>query len=264
MFLIRNSEIGIRNCDSLSRYPDAPMRHPERSEGSSYVVALGFVLVCAISAFAAPKSASAYYGDAAFQYIENRLPTAEITCNEGLQYYPNDQKLQMLLDRIHEAKNEQQNENKKNDPKNDQNQDQNNQDQNQDQNQDKQNQDQNKDQQNQDQQNQNQNGDQSSSSAQNDQNQDQQNQGQNGQSSSSQGGDSSDSNGGAGEQPQQPEQSEGNSSDSNGGEPEQRPLQPGEMTPEEAAQLLKDFDEQNGERKPWKPVRGQVRPAKDW
>ena len=165
MFLIRNSEIGIRNCDSLSRHPDAPMRHPESRngvrdklrEGSSYVVAWGFVLVCAISAFAAPKSASAYYGDAAFQYIENRLPTAEITCNEGLQYYPNDQKLQMLLDRIHEAKNEQQNENKKNDPKNDQNQDQNNQDQNQDQNQDKQNQDQNKDQQNQDQQNQNQN-----------------------------------------------------------------------------------------------------------
>ena len=222
-------------------------------------VALGFVLVCAISAFAAPKSASAYYGDAAFQYIENRLPTAEITCNEGLQYYPNDQKLQMLLDRIHEAKDEQKNENKKNDPKNDQNQDQNNQDQNQD----KQNQDQNKDQQNQDQQNQNQNGDQSSSSAQNDQNQDQQNQGQNGQSSSSQGANSSDSNGGAGEQ-QQAEQSEGNSSDSNGGEPEQQPLQPGEMSPEEAAQLLKDFDEQNGERKPWKPIRGQVRPAKDW
>jgi len=232
---------------------------------SSLVFRLSSVtLFLASAAFAAPKSASAYYGDAAFQYIENRLPTAEITCNEGLQYYPNDQKLQMLLDRIHEAKNEQQNENKKNDPKNDQNQDQNNQDQNQDQNQDKQNQDQNKDQQNQDQQNQNQNGDQSSSSAQNDQNQDQQNQGQNGQSSSSQGGDSSDSNGGAGELPQQPEQSEGNSSDSNGGEPEQQPLQPGEMTPEEAAQLLKDFDEQNGERKPWKPVRGQARPAKDW
>ena len=264
MFLIRNSEIGIRNCDSLSRHPEPPLRHPERSEGSSYVVALGFVLLFAVVALAAPKSASAYYGDAAFQYIENRLPTAEITCNEGLQYYPNDQKLQLLLDRIHEAKDEQKNENKKNDPKNDKNQDQNNQDQNQDQNQDKQNQDQNKDQQNQDQQNQNQNGDQSSSSAQNDQNQDQQNQGQNGQSSSSQGGDSSDSNGGAGEQPQQPEQSEGDSSDSNGGEPEQQPLQPGEMTPEEAAQLLKDFDEQNGERKPWKPVRGQARPAKDW
>ena len=121
---------------------------------SSLVIRLSSVtLFLASVAFAAPKSASAYYGDAAFQYIENRLPTAEITCNEGLQYYPNDQKLQMLLDRIHEAKNEQQNENKKNDPKNDQNQDQNNQDQNQDQNQDKQNQDQNKDQQNQDQQN---------------------------------------------------------------------------------------------------------------
>ena len=235
-------------------------------EGSSYIMSLLFVMLFAVVAFAAPKSASAYYGDAAFQYIENRLPTAEITCNEGLQYYPNDQKLQMLLDRIHEAKDEQKNENKKNDPKNDQNQN----DQNQDQNQDKQNQDQNKDQQNQDQQNQdqnqNQNGDQSSSSAQNDQNQDQQDQGQNGgQSSSSQGGESSDSNGGAGEQPQQPEQSEGNSSDSNGSDQEQpQPLAPGELTPEEAAQLLKDFDEQNGERKPWKPIRGQARPARDW
>ena len=228
---------------------------------SPWSVAIGTMMLLSVAAFAAPKSASAYYGDAAFQYIENRLPTAEITCNEGLQYYPNDQKLQMLLDRIHEAKNEQQNENKKNDPKNVQNQDQNNQDQNQD----KQNQDQNKDQQNQQNQdqNQNQNGDQSSSS-QNDQNQDKQDQGQNGGQSSSSQSQSSDSNGGAGEQPQQPEQSEGNSSDSNGGEPEQQPLAPGEMTPEEAAQLLKDFDEQNGERKPWKPVRGQVRPAKDW
>ena len=210
-------------------------------------------LFLAVSAFAAPKSASAYYGDAAFQYIENRLPTAEITCNEGLQYYPNDQKLQMLLDRIHEAKDEQKNENKKNDPKNDQNQN----DQNQDQNQDKNNQDQNKDQQNQ---NQDQNGDQSSSSSSENQNQDQQNQGDQGKSSDS--AQSSDSNGGASNEPQQ-EQPEAGSSDSNGSE-EQQPLAPGEMTPEEAAQLLKDFDEQNGERKPWKPVRGQVRPAKDW
>ena len=231
---------------------------------SPWSVAIGTMMLLSVAAFAAPKSAAAYYGDAAFQYIENRLPTAEITCNEGLQYYPNDQKLQMLLDRIHEAKDEQKNENKKNDPKNDQNQN----DQNQDQNQDKQNQDQNKDQQNQQNQdqNQNQNNDQGSSSSQNEQNQDKQDQGQNGgQSSSSQGGQSSDSNGGAGEQPQQPEQSEGNSSDSNGSDQEQpQPLQPGELTPEEAAQLLKDFDEQNGERKPWKPIRGQARPAKDW
>ncbi len=197
------------------------------------------VLFLAVAAFAAPKSASAYYSDAAFQYIENRLPSAEITCNEGLQYYPNDQKLQMLLDRIHEAKDEQKNENKKNDKNQDQNQDQQNQDQNKDQ------QDQDKDQQNQD------------------QNQDQQN-GQDGQSSSSQGEDSSDSNGGAGEQPE-PQQPEENSSDSNGGEePQEQPVQMGEMSPEDAAQLLKDFDEQNGERKPWKPIRGQARPAKDW
>ena len=233
--------------------------HSRRRAGISSLVLVA-VLFLVSAAFAAPKSASAYYGDAAFQYIENRLPTAEITCNEGLQYYPNDQKLQMLLDRIHEAKDEQKNENKKNDPKNDQNnQDQNNQDQNQDQ--DKQNQDQNKDQQNQDQQNQDQNGGQSSSSAQNDQNQDQQNQGDQGKSSDNQ-QQSSDSNGGAGEQSQQPE---AGSSDSEGSDQEQeQPLAPGELTPEEAAQLLKDFDEQNGERKPWKPVRGQARPAKDW
>jgi hypothetical protein len=179
------------------------------------------VMFLAAAAMAAPKSASAYYSDAAFQYIENRLPSAEITCNEGLQYYPNDQKLQMLLDRIHEAKDEQKNENKKNDKNQDNNQDQ-----------------------NQDQQNQDQNG-------------------ENGQSSDSK-AESSDSNeGGAGQQPEQ--QPEEQSSDSQGGEePQEQPVQMGEMSPEDAAQLLKDFDEQNGERKPWKPLRGQARPARDW
>jgi len=255
------------------------IRHPERRnhEGSRHsspwilslrsrmTAAIGsivMVLLLAGAAFAAPKSASAYYSDAAFQYIENRLPSAEITCNEGLQYYPNDQKLQMLLDRIHEAKDEQKNENKKNDKNQDNNQDQN-QDQNKDQNQDQQNQDQNGDG--------NSSGSESSSSQGDDQNQ---NQNGGGQSSSSQEGgssesNSSDSNGGAGEQPE-PEQPEEGSSDSqgdssnDGAEPEEQPVQMGEMSPEEAAQLLKDFDEQNGERKPWKPIRGQARPAKDW
>ena len=213
------------------------------------IMSIVAVLFLAVAAFAAPKSASAYYSDAAFQYIENRLPSAEITCNEGLQYYPNDQKLQMLLDRIHEAKDEQKNENKKNDKNQDNNQDQN-QDQNQ---QDQQNQDQNKDQQNQD-------------KDQQDQNQDQQNQDQNGENgqSSNSNAESSDSNeGGASQQPEQ--QPEEQSSDSNGSEePQEQPVQMGEMSPEDAAQLLKDFDEQNGERKPWKPLRGQARPAKDW
>ena len=245
---------------------------PERNavrhgvEGSRAVMALLFVLFLAVASFAAgaPSTARDFFRKGAYEYAAGKLPTAEITCKEGLSKYPNDEKLQFLLDRIKEVKDKQKNENKKNNPKNDQNQN----DQNQDQNQDKQNQDQNKDQQNQQNQdqNQNQNNDQGSSSSQNDQNQDKQDQGQNGgQSSSSQGGQSSDSNGGAGEQPQQPEQSEGNSSDSNGSDQEQpQPLQPGELTPEEAAQLLKDFDEQNGERKPWKPIRGQARPAKDW
>lgn len=219
-----------------------------------WFVVCGWCLLCAVSAFAAGKSANAYYGEAAFQYIENRLPSAEITCNEGLQLYPNDQKLQMLLDRIREAKDEQKNENQKNDKDQNQNQDQN-QDQNKDQDQDK---DQNKDQ-NQDQnQDKNQNGESSSSS---DQSQDEQNQGGNGESSSSE--QSSDSNGGN-DQQQQPENADANSSDSQGEDEQEQPVQPLEMTPEEASQLLKDFDEQNGERKPWKPLRGQARPAKDW
>lgn len=234
---------------SLRGLPSVILSAARRAQSKNLAVVL-LALFCALPAFAAPKSASAYYSDAAFQYIENRLPTAEITCNEGLQYYPNDQKLQMLLDRIKEAKDEQKNENQKKDPKNDQNNDQN-QDQNQDQNKD--NQDQNQDQQNQDQ-----NSGESSSS----QGEDQQNQDQNGGQSSSSSEQSSDSNGGADQQEQPQDQG---SSDSQGEQPEMPPEVPeGQMNPADAAQLLKDFDEQNGERKPWKPVRGQARPAKDW
>ena len=198
------------------------------------------VCLMAVGAFAAsaPKSAGDYYGDAAFQYIENRLPTAEITCNEGLQYYPNDPQLQMLLERIREAKDQQKNENKKNDPKNDQDKDQN-QEQNQDKDQNQERQDKEQNPQDKEQQD-NQSGESSSSS----ENQNEENnpnpQNGDGQSSSSQ-GQSSDS--GAGEQPEEV---------------------PAQLSPEEASQLLKDFDEQNGERKPWKPVRGQARPLKDW
>ena len=216
----------------------------------TFVKALFFALMLVGVAFAAPKSASAYYGDAAFQYIGNRLPSAEITCNEGLQYYPNDQKLQMLLDRIQEAKDEQKNENKKNDKNQDNNQDQN--------------QDQNNDQDKDQNQDQNQGGGDSSGaeSSSSEAGSSDSDQGNGGSGNSSSEGGSSSSEGGAGEQPE-PEQPEANSSDSEGGESEQ-PVQMGEMTPEEASQLLKDFDEQNGERKPWKPIRGQARPAKDW
>lgn len=194
---------------------------------------------CALAA-KAPKTAAQYYSDAAFQYIENRLPTAEITCKEGLSYYPDDAKLQMLKDRIEESKNEQQKQNQQNNPKNEN--------QNQDQNQDKnQNQDQqSQDQQNQDQQNQDQQNQDSSSSQNEDQNQ--------GGSSDSQGGDSQSSDSNESQQPDQPQGENEN--------PEEVPE--GQMSPQQASQLLKDFDEEHGERKPWKPVRGQARPEKDW
>lgn len=197
---------------------------------------------CALAA-KAPKTAAQYYSDAAFQYIENRLPTAEITCKEGLSYYPDDAKLQMLKDRIEESKNEQQKQNQQNNPKNEnQNQDQN---QDKNQNQDQQNQ-QSQDQQNQDQQNQDQQNQDSSSSQNEDQNQ--------GGSSDSQGGDSQSSDSNESQQPDQPQGENEN--------PEEVPE--GRMSPQQASQLLKDFDEEHGERKPWKPVRGQARPEKDW
>ena len=85
---------GSRAVMSASRHCEAK---PKQSLSPLVLIA---IFLLASAAFAAPKSAAAYYGDAAFQYIENRLPSAEITCNEGLQHYPNDQKLQMLLDRI--------------------------------------------------------------------------------------------------------------------------------------------------------------------
>ena len=197
---------------------------------------------CALAA-KAPKTAAQYYSDAAFQYIENRLPTAEITCKEGLSYYPDDAKLQMLKDRIEESKNEQQKQNQQNNPKNEnQNQDQN---QDKNQNQDQQNQ-QSQDQQSQDQQNQDQQNQDSSSSQNEDQNQ--------GGSSDSQGGDSQSSDSNESQQPDQPQGENEN--------PEEVPE--GQMSPQQASQLLKDFDEEHGERKPWKPVRGQARPEKDW
>lgn len=231
-----------------------PSCHCERSEAISYlhIISVALIFFFAVSAFAANPTAREYFRQGSYEYAAGKLPTAEITCREGLSVYPNDEKLQFLLDRILEVKEKQKNENKKNDKNQD-----NNQDQNQDQNKDQQ--DQNKDQQNQDQNGEgNSSGSESSSSASDDQNQN-----GGGQSSSSDAG-SSDSEGGA--QPeQQPEQPQENSSDSNGGEePQEQPVQMGEMSPEEAAQLLKDFDEQNGERKPWKPIRGQARPAKDW
>src|SRR5574344_1082310 len=163
-------------------------------------------LCVAAAAYAAPKSAAEYYSDAAFEYIESRLPSAEITCKEGLSYYPSDSKLQMLLDRIQQAKDKQKQQNQNQNKDKNQNQDKNQNDKN------KQNQ---------------------------DKNHKNQNKGDQGRSSSS-----------------------GMSSQSNGGEQPQLP--PGSLSKDDAAQLLKDFDKENGERKPWRPVQGRAVPDKDW
>ncbi len=209
------------------------------------------VLSAATFTFAAkaPKSAEKYYSDAAFQYIENRLPTAEITCKEGLQYYPDDAKLQMLADRIEESKNEQQKQNQQNNSS----QDKQNQDQNQEQNSDK-NSPENSQSENQER---NQNSEGQSSAGEN-----------SAESSSSQGSENSDADNGSGESSSDSrgssasEQNAPEESSDSSGENEEVP--PGQMSQQEASQLLKDFDEEHGERKPWKPAKGMARPEKDW
>ena len=76
------------------------------------------LLLMIVVSMAFAKTASEYYKEASFLYLENRLPSAEILCEEALAKYPQDQKLQMLLDRIREAKEEQKNQNQKNNSEN--------------------------------------------------------------------------------------------------------------------------------------------------
>lgn len=201
-------------------------------------------------AFAAkpPKTADMYYSEAAFQYIENRLPTAEITCKEGLNHFPGDAKLQMLADRIEESKNEQQKQNRENNPES-----------NRDKNGDSQDSEQNRER------DQNQNGDNSQN-----ENQEQSGNSSNSESSSSaensmsNGNGSGESSGDSGDNPASADSGENSGESSGSSENENGEVPPGGMNPAEASQLLKDFDEEHGERKPWKPAKGMARPEKDW
>lgn len=197
------------------------------------------VLSAGTLAFAAkpPKTADMYYSDAAFQYIENRLPTAEITCKEGLSHFPGDAKLQMLADRIEESKNEQQKQNRENNPES-----------NRDKNGDSQDSEQNREQ------DQNQNGDNSQN----------ENQEQAGNSSNSESSDSAENSSDSRDNPTSADSGENSGESSGSSENENGEVPPGGMSPAEASQLLKDFDEEHGERKPWKPAKGMARPEKDW
>ncbi len=211
-----------------------------------FLLALGLAFSFSLAAPKAPKSAAEYYSDAAFQYIENRLPTAEITCSEGLSHYPDDAKLQMLKDRIEESKDEQQKQNRENNP-NGENQEQKDQDDSGQDNQNGQGQDSEK----------NPERDSGSSNGSNDAGNSSASENSDGMSSVS-GENSSDSQGG---QNASDSGSEASSASEESAAPEE---QPGQMSKQEASQLLKDFDEEQGERKPWKPARGMSRPEKDW
>lgn len=187
---------------------------------------------------ATTRSADAYFRDAAYEYIAGRMPTATQTCEEGLRQYPNDARLKNLLERIRENKEEQKNkcdnpqdggdpdDQKKND---------------------------NKDGEKDDKKNDKKDGQ-----------KDEQKKDSEGQSSDSRSGNSSSS---AGKQePQSPEGQQGASSagGASSATAAPQPMRPGELSKDQAEQLLRDFNQNTGERKPWKPVQGRKIPEKDW
>lgn len=211
-----------------------------------FLLTLGAAFSLSAAAPKALKSAAEYYSDAAFQYIENRLPTADITCSEGLSHYPDDAKLQMLKDRIEESKDEQRKQNRENNP-NGENQEQKDRDDSKQDNQNGQNSEKNQEQ------------DSGNSSDSNDAGNSSASENASGEGSSGDSGaNSSDSQSG---QNASDSDSEMSSASETPVAPEE---QPGQMSKQEASQLLKDFDEEQGERKPWKPARGASRPEKDW
>ena len=72
------------------------------------------LLLCAMAAFA--KTAHDYFLGGANLYVQAKFPTASLLVKEGLQQYPNDQKLQWLNERIEDAQKEQKKQNDKQNP----------------------------------------------------------------------------------------------------------------------------------------------------
>lgn len=164
------------------------------------------------------QSASEYFRQGAHLYAEGRFPSAAIQVREGLSKFPQDQKLQRLLQRIEEAQEQQQEQCNQNNPGNNDEQNQDPQDQ--------------KDQPNQE-----------------------QNSGENKpKDSPPESGDSSAQN--------PPERG-----DSNESEPEPSPadsLLEGQLTPEQAAELLQNFQDAEQNQKKQKQFSGRAIPEKDW
>lgn len=193
--------------------------------------------LCAGAALAATnRSAAQYYRDAASEYIAGQNASAAQTCEEGLRAHPGS-RLQKLLERIRDNQ-EQQKKQCQNPQDSDSSQ-------NKDKDQEKKpNQDQNK----QDKNDKNQNGSGSSDS--------QSKGGEQGQSSGSKGSSNSQNQSGQGVS--------SSSASGNGMSEQAMPMRPGELNREQAQQLLKDFNQNSGERKAWRPVHGQSAPEKDW
>jgi len=197
-----------------------------------FVIAL--LGAAAIGWSAATRSADDYYREAAYAFIGGRFPTAGQICEEGLRKHPGEPRLQALLERIRANKEEQkkkcqnpqdgEGDNKKDSEKSEKDGEK-----------------------------------KSSNSSESDPSS------QSGTSSQSEGQGNGHSSA-AGRSSDSRDPSAGNSSGqgSSSASAQSKPLRAGELSKEQAEQLLREFNQHTGERKPWKPQKGQMPPEKDW
>ncbi|MGL1933778.1 MAG: hypothetical protein OCD01_02095 [Fibrobacterales bacterium] len=187
-------------------------------------------IVLTVIGLATAQSAHDYFKKASFLYVGSKVDQALLEAEEGLNRYPDNEKLQMLKERIEEIKDQQDEQQKKD-------QQQQNQDENQDQDQQE---------------------DQEENKQDQEEQQDQQNKA--GESSSQESSPSSN----AGSEEPEPQEEDPSESDSTEAPPPE--VQEGELTPEQAEELLQNFNEEEMKEDPekWKRGKGQGRPAKDW
>ncbi|MGL1901144.1 MAG: hypothetical protein OCC49_03330 [Fibrobacterales bacterium] len=186
-------------------------------------------MILTVIGLASAQSAHDYFKKASFLYIGSKVDQALLEAEEGLSRHPQNEKLQMLKERIEEIK-EQQEEQKK-DQQQQQNQDQ-------EQQEDQENQEENKQ----------------------DQEEEQNQKNKSGVSSSQESSSSSDTS----SEKSDPQEDKSTEADSTETPPPE--VQEGELTPEQAEELLQNYNEEETKEDPekWKRGKGQGRPVKDW
>jgi len=198
------------------------------------LILVWFLFFQGLASTAGAASADDFYHNASYMYIEGKMDRALLETEAGLKQFPGDQKLQMLKERIEEVKESQQD---KQQQQNKQNQDQQDQ---------KEKQEKDSNQKGEENQDQEQEQGEEKEQQEEKEEQDQQDSTQN-------------------QDPEQPEESEEDPEDQKQQDTlEQMEAQEQTITPEQAKELLENFNEKANERPKWKPSGKNARPQKDW